>query len=221
MKLLALLTLAPLLALASPTLAEDTAPAEPTPVAAEPEREWQTVPVAIETTLGTITVAVETERAPITASNFLRYADEHRLDGTEFYRVLKLEWGKQPNGLIQGGAQNDPDRILPPIEHEPTDKTGLSHTRGSLSMARYAPGSATADFTIMVGDVTVLDADLKSEDPDLRAGFAVFGHVTGGMDVVEAIYGQPIDPDKGEDFIKGQLLAAPIKILSVKRVEAP
>lgn len=220
MKFLALLALAPLMALASPVLAEDAAPAEPVP-AAEPAHVWATVPVAIETTMGTIIVALETERAPVTSANFLRYADEHRLDGTVFYRVLKLEWGQQPNGLIQGGAQNDPDRILPPIEHEPTDRTGLTHTRGALSMARYAPGTATSDFTIMVGDVSVLDANLQSEDPDLRAGFAVFGQVTGGMDVVDAIYGQPIDPEKGEEVVKGQLLAEPVKIISVKRIEAP
>lgn len=225
MKFFALLSVAPLLALASPGLAQNDGPHGATPdpaaTAVAPEREWKTTPVAIETTLGTITVALETERAPITSANFLRYADQHRLDGTVFYRVLKLEWGQQPNGLIQGGAQNDPDRILPPIAHEPTDKTGLSHVRGALSMARYAPGSATADFTIMVGDVTSLDADPKSEDPDQQAGFAVFGHVTGGMDVVEAIYGQPIDPEKGEAFLKGQLLAQPVKIVRISRVEAP
>ena len=82
-----------------------------------------TTNVVIATELGDIVVALETERAPITAANFLRYADEKRFDGTVFYRAMRLDWGEQPNGLIQGGTQWDPNRILPPIAHEPTTRT--------------------------------------------------------------------------------------------------
>src|SRR3989337_2545486 len=78
-----------------------------------------TTNVVIATELGEIIVALETERAPVTVANFLRYADEKRFDGTVFYRVMKLDWGEQPNGLIQGGTQWDPDRILPPIPPQP------------------------------------------------------------------------------------------------------
>src|SRR5690349_19603218 len=86
-----------------------------------------TTNVVIETELGRIVVALETERAPVTAANFLRYADEKRFDGIEFYRAMKLDWGEQPNGLIQAGTQWDPKRILAPIAHEPTDVTGVRH----------------------------------------------------------------------------------------------
>ena len=99
------------------------------------------------TSLGTIVVAVETERAPVTAANFLRYVDAKRFDGTTFYRAMKL--GKDGEyGLIQGGVRGDPKRALPPIAHEPTSKTGLTHDEGAISMARTTPGTATGDFFI-------------------------------------------------------------------------
>ena len=203
-----------LLLVASAGQAQDTgAPAPP------PLNRPETTQVVIETTLGAITLALETERAPITANNFLRYADEHRLDGTEFYRVMKLDWGEQPNGLIQGGALWDPERILPSIAHEPTDQTGVHHTAGTISMARGEPGTANADFSILLGDLEGLDADPASDDPDIRAGYAAFGHVVSGMEVVRAIWNATIDPEKGEGMLKGQLLADPVKILRVRRVE--
>jgi len=177
--------------------------------------------VVLETSMGDIVIALETERAPITASNFLRYVDEGRLDGTVFYRAMPIDWGEQPNGLIQAGTQFDPDRILPAIAHEPTSVTGLSHTRGALSMARNEPGTATGDFSIMVGDQTGLDADPDNADPDLQPGYAVFGHVTQGMDVVEAIHAAPTDPEAGEGWMKGQMLAEPVEIIEARRVKEP
>ena len=177
-----------------------------------------TTNVVIATELGNIVVALETERAPITAANFLRYADEKRFDGIVFYRAMKLDWGEQPNGLVQAGAQFDPKRILPPIAHEPTDLTGVEHTLGAISMARNEPGSATGDFSIMLAPQPGLDADPDNEDENLRAGYAAFGHVTQGMDVVRAIFDAPVDPDKGEGWMKGQMLAEPVTILSARRV---
>ena len=188
----------------------------------EPEvqsREYATQLVLIETTIGDITVSIETERAPVTAANFLRYVDEDRFDGTHFYRAMHLDWGEPPNGLLQGGTQMDPDRVLDPIAHEPTSQTGLSHTNGALSMARYDPGTATGDFSIMIKDQTGLDADPTSSDPNLL-GFAVFGYVVDGMDVVQAIHALPPDPEKGEGWMKGQLLAEPVEIVDMRRVEA-
>lgn len=184
------------------------------PAAAPPRTDL----VALETTMGTITVAIESERAPITAANFLRYVDEKRFDGTVFYRAMRLDWDPQPNGLIQGGTQWDPKQVLPGIPHEPTTVTGLSHTRGALSMAMGEPGTANGDFSIMVQDQTGLDADPKATDPVWRNGYAVFGYVTDGMDVVEAIHALPADPDKGEGWMKGQMLAQPVKVLTVRRV---
>ena len=189
----------------------------------EPEvqsREYATQLVLIETTMGDIMVSIETERAPVTAANFLRYVDEDRFDGTHFYRAMHLDWGEPPNGLLQGGTQMDPDRVLDPIAHEPTSQTGLSHTNGALSMARYDPGTATGDFSIMIKDQTGLDADPTSSDPNLQLGFAVFGYVVDGMDVVQAIHALPPDPEKGEGWMKGQLLAEPVEIVDMRRVEA-
>lgn len=207
-----LAALAPLALFAAPLAAQDEAPAE--------AQDFATQLVVIETTMGDITVAIETERAPVTAANFLRYVDEDRFDGTAFYRAMHLDWGEPPNGLLQGGTQMHPDRVLDPIAHEPTTQTGLSHTDGALSMARYDPGSATGDFSIMIKDQTGLDATPASSDPSLQAGFAVFGHVVAGMDVVHAIHALPPDPDKGEGWMKGQLLADPVEIVDMRRMDA-
>ncbi|WP_428028160.1 peptidylprolyl isomerase [Altererythrobacter sp.] len=204
------------LALATPLAAQEAETAPPT----SPAHAYETVDVVIETTMGDITIALETERAPITAANFLRYVDEDRFDGIVCYRAMHLKWGEPPNGLLQCGTQMNPDRILPPIAHEPTNETGLSHTDGALSMARYDPGSATGDFSIMIKDQKGLDAQPSSEDPNLRPGFAVFGYVIGGMDVVHAIHAMPADPDKGEGWMKGQMLADPVEIVDVRRVNA-
>ena len=174
--------------------------------------------VVLETALGPITVAIESERAPRTAANFLRYVDEKRFDGTAFYRAMRLDWGEQPNGLVQAGAQMDPKRVLPPIPHEPTNVTGVHHKAGTLSMARYEPGTATGDFSIMLSDdMHGLDADPAGATDDAKAGYAAFGHVVEGMDVVRAIFEAPTDPDKGEGWMKGQMLAQPVKIIRARR----
>jgi peptidyl-prolyl cis-trans isomerase A (cyclophilin A) len=86
-------------------------------------------------------------------------------------------------------------------------------------MARYEPGSATGDFSIMVSAQPGLDADPRAEDPELRAGYAAFGRVVEGMDVVRAIFEAPTDPNKGEGFMKGQMLAEPVKVIRVRRQE--
>lgn len=189
--------------------------------APSPAPESKLVRVAIETALGTITLDLDAGRAPVTTANFLRYADEKRFDGTVFYRVMRLEWGEQPNGLIQGGAQGNPQRVLPPIVHEPTNVTGITHTAGTISMARFAPGTATGDFSILLSDIHGLDANPDAPDPDSAAGFAAFGHVVDGMSVVRKIFDAPISETEGEGFLKGQMIENPVKILSVKRVELP
>ena len=203
----------PLLMLALPVAAQMQAPPA-TPTGPE------LTEVVLQTTQGPITVALETERAPVTAGNFLAYVDAGKFDGTVFYRAMRLDWGEQPNGLIQGGTENDPDRILPPIAHERTSDTGVLHTAGALSMARLEPGSATGDFSITLSPQPGLDADPASHDPDRREGYAAFGHVTAGMEVVQAIFDAPVDPDKGEGWMKGQMLAEPVRIISAKRVAA-
>jgi len=175
-----------------------------------PKPAAKTVPVVLATSLGAVTIAVEVERAPLTAANFLRYVDEKRLDGTAFYRSFKYD-DEQFGGFIQGGTQNDPKRILAPVPHEPTSRTGLSHTDGVISMAQAAPGTATGDFFIMVGDQKGFDA--TADQP----GYAAFARVTGGMDVIRAIWNAPRSPTRGEGVMKGQMLEPQVKILSARR----
>jgi len=136
---LALLLLWPTLA-----LAQDAA----TPPAPLPR-------VVMETSAGRIVIEVNDRQAPITGGNFLRYVDEHRFDGTSFYRAVRAA----PDlGLVQGGTNNDPAKTLPPIAHEPTTVTGLSHVDGAVSMARYDAGTATGDFFVSVGSTPSYDA---------------------------------------------------------------
>jgi len=171
--------------------------------------------VQMETSAGRIVIEVEVAKAPITAANFLRYVDEHRFDGMTFYRAMKAAPGM---GLVQGGTNNDPERTLPPIVHEPTTQTGLSHTDGAVSMARYAPGTATGDFFISVGPTPSYDAGRSfSVDPD---GFAVFGRVVEGMEIARAILDAPTSPTEGEGFMRGQMLEPKITILQAWR-ESP
>jgi peptidyl-prolyl cis-trans isomerase A (cyclophilin A) len=200
-RLLALLAAA---LLAAPAFAQE-APPTPTPAP-------RTVNVLLRTSEGDITVALEVERAPITAGNFLHYVDTHRLDGTEFYRAMRIGEG----GLVQGGVR-DSSKLFPPIAHEPTSQTGLSHTDGAISLARTAPGTATADFFIIVGDrMTGLDAGPNSGGDHL--GFAAFGHVTAGMDVVRRILAAPTSPTEGEGVMRGQMLSPRITIITARRV---
>lgn len=175
----------------------------------------ETTTVVLETSAGEITIVLETELAPITAGNFLRYVKEDRLDGTAFYRAMQVAWDA-PNGLIQGGARNDPERILPPIAHEPTSQTGLSHIAGTISMAMGEPGTSNGDFFIVLRDQPSMDADPAAKETFEQHGFAAFGKVIGGMDVVHAIHAAPIDPDLGEGWMKGQMLAEPVMIVNAR-----
>lgn len=196
--------------LASPAFAQTQAP--PTPAVQAPRP--ATVRVSLQTSEGPIVLELETERAPITAGNFLRYVDQKRLDGVTFYRATKVAPGY---GLIQGGARNDPKRALPPIAHEPTSKTGLSHVDGAISMARNAPGSASGDFFITIGAMPSMDADPTKPGDNL--GFAVFGRVVEGMDVVHRILDAPTSPTEGEGVMRGQILAIPVRITTARRAD--
>jgi peptidyl-prolyl cis-trans isomerase A (cyclophilin A) len=190
---------------AGPAFAQAQAPA-PSP---------ELTPVALTTPLGRIVLALETRRAPITAGNFLTYVDRKLYDGASFYR------GSQPPGVtqggfgfVQGGLQNDPKKVLPPIAHESTLVTGLSHVDGTVSMARHAPGTAQADWIICLGDQTYLDA--SPTDP-AQVGFAAFGHVTEGMELLKQILVMPKDPTKGDGPMKGEMLAQPVPIIAARR----
>lgn len=170
------------------------------------------VRVALDTAKGRVVIAVHAVKAPITAGNFLKYVDQKRFDGTAFYRGV----GAPDYGFVQAGTQNDPKRILPPIKHEPTTMTGLTHDDGALSMARYAPGSATGDFFIVLGKMPAMDAHPEAAGDN--QGFAVFAHVVEGMDVVKAILADPKSPTKGEGVMKGQMLETPVRITTARRL---
>jgi len=174
-----------------------------------------TVLVTLLTGEGPIVLELEKERAPVTTAAFLRNVDAKRYDGGTFYRAINMA---ENFGLVQGGiAPLKPGQKLPPaIAHEPTAQTGLSHRTGTVSMARAEPGSARTDFFITVGDMSSLDA--QPDKPGDNLGFAAFGHVVEGMDVVLKIMRAPISATLGEkEGMKGQMIADPVKIVSARR----
>lgn len=186
----------------------------PAPLAAQPAP--APVRVLLQTGEGPITVELYRDKAPVTVANFLKYVDQKRLDGASFYRAARAEGAPPDYGLVQFGVRNNPKKLLPPIKHEPTSQTGLSHLSGTLSMARSAPGTAAGDIFIVVGDMTSLDADPKAAGDNL--GFAAFGRVVEGMDLVKRILAAPISPTAGEGAFKGQILARPVVISSARRL---
>jgi len=188
------------------TAAVSQAPAPPAQTAVPKE---ELVPVEIDTSLGRIVVALDKGHAPISTANFLHYVDTHRYDGETFYRATHIGDG----GLIQGGVLSNALKLFAPIKHEPTSQTGLHNVAGSIVMANGGPGTARADFFILASDVPQFDATAD----DL--GYAVFGHVTEGMDVVQKILASPVSSTKGKGALKGQMLEPAVKITKVARVK--
>ena len=200
-----------LAALAAPLCAQSSAPPTSAPSAA-PLPKQELVPVAIDTSLGRIVVALDRTHAPITTANFLHYVDTHRFDGQSFYRAMHQGEG----GLIQGGLTTDARKLFPPIAHEPTTRTNLHNVTGAISMANAGPGTARADFFILLSDMPGLDAGGPGGDAN---GFAAFGHVIDGMDVVRKIYDSRLSTTKGSDAMKGQMLDPPVKIIRMARLK--
>jgi peptidyl-prolyl cis-trans isomerase A (cyclophilin A) len=195
------------------TMAAQVAPTPAPPPAPIPPP--AAVRVALDTSEGRIVIELDKARAPITTANFLKYVDQKRLDGIGFYRTAK---GGPHFGFVQFGVQNAPKRVLPPIKHEPTTLTGLKHLDGTISIARYAPGTANGDFTIMVGDQPSLDANPAA--PGDNQGYAAFGHVVEGMEVIQKIFDAPTSPTAGEGLMKGQMIVPPILITAARRIPA-
>lgn len=154
-----------------------------------------TVLVRLETALGTIDLEVDVDRAPVTAANFLRYVDAGRYDGGRFHRTVRPDTEVRedvPIEVIQAGvAPRREKQDFPPIPLERTRDTGLRHVDGALSMARAEPDSATSDFFLCLGDQPSLDFG-GARNPDGQ-GFAVFGRVVRGMEVVRAIQAAPAE----------------------------
>jgi peptidyl-prolyl cis-trans isomerase A (cyclophilin A) len=162
----------------------------------------------IKTSLGDIVVELFPHQAPLTCENFLKYTDAKLYDGTDFFRVQNTK--NQDNRpvkieVIQGGAVDSAKRF-PPIVHESTARTGLRHKDGTLSMARGDTGTAASSFFICINDQPELDFAGK-RNPDGQ-GFAAFGQVVEGIEIVREIYKQPF---------KGDAFTPKIRILSISR----
>lgn len=172
----------------------------------------ESVRVLIDTELGEIEVEVDVAKAPGTAANFLRYVDEDFYDGGQFHRTVTMQ--NQPNNdvkieVIQASINEaNKDDQFDPIPLERTTKTGLLHKAGAISMARDAPDSATSSFFFCIGDQPELDFG-GARNPDGQ-GFAAFGRITRGMDVVKKIQMSPREE---------QRLTPPVRIRSVRRVQ--
>ena len=165
--------------------------------------------VIIQTDQGDIEIEVDSVRAPVTAKNFLRYVDLGFYRVGRFHRTVTAD--NQPGNkvkiaVIQAGLDTLRVKDFPPIPLERTKVTGLSHRDGTVSMARDGPDTATSDFFICVGDQKELDFGGK-RNPDGQ-GFAAFGRVVLGMDVVTRIHQSPA---------QGQRLEPPVAILNISR----
>ena len=171
----------------------------------------KTVMIKMETDLGPIQIELFPDKAPITVSNFLQYIDETRYGDLHFYRVVHM--GNQPDNevkieVIQGGLGFDKHPMeLPPITHETTDKSGTKHEDGTISMARLEPGTASSEIFICINDQPELDFGGK-RNPDGQ-GFAAFGKVVSGMDIVRQIQMM---------LSKEQMLVKSVNIKSIKRI---
>lgn len=176
----------------------------------------QDVVVVFETDKGTIEVAVDAARAPISAANFLKYVDGGFYDGGTVNRAVRPDNTVRRDVEIQViQFQVDAAReheAYPPIPLERTSVTGLRHGHGTLSMARNGPDTATGSFSIVIGDQPSMDFGGR-RNPDGQ-GFAAFGRVIGGMDVVAAIHASPT----GQAGPYGtESLSPPIRIIKAHR----
>jgi peptidyl-prolyl cis-trans isomerase A (cyclophilin A) len=170
------------------------------------------VRVILDTEFGRITVEVDVGRAPVTAGNFLKYVDGGFYDGGRFHRAVRPATERRtdvPIQVIQAGI--NPERraaAFPAIPLERTRATGLTHVDGAISMARNGPDSARSDFFLCIGDQPELDfAGRRNADGQ---GFAAFGRVVDGMDVVKRIQAETVRPGT-------ETLDPPITILKAQR----
>jgi peptidyl-prolyl cis-trans isomerase A (cyclophilin A) len=168
------------------------------------------VRIRFQTDLGSFEIEVDVAHAPVTAANFLKYVDGGFYDGGQVHRSARLETrATRPVKIevIQAGIDAERSSAqLPPIPLERTSTTGLPHKDGVISMARGGPDSGRSDFSICIGDQPSLDFG-GARNPDGQ-GFAAFGRVVSGMDVVRAIRRAPAD---------GETLKPPVRIVTARR----
>ena len=169
--------------------------------------------VVIATRLGNITVELEDRKAPLSTANFLRYVAAAKYDGGVFYRAARVRGAPTTGTIVASpGGKAQP---FPPIAHESTTKTGLRHTTGTISLGRFAPGSAKGDFFICLGDLPYLDA--RPGAPGDNLGFAAFGQVIQGLSVARRILASPTSEQAPFVEQKGEWLKPTIPILSARK----
>lgn len=165
------------------------------------------VRVRLETAWGPVVLALDMRHAPLTSANFLRYVDDGRFNGVSFYRSARNQ--RAPRyGFVQSGIRTEATRILDPLPHESTKKTGIRHLDMTISMARFAPGTAAGNFFITVGPMAWMD--WSPSNP----GYAAFGRVVGGQDVIRRILGAPTT-----GAMRGTLLRNPVVVRRAVRLD--
>ena len=168
------------------------------------------IPIVIETELGSIEAELDSARAPVTVTNILRYIDGKLFDGARFFRAVRMD--NQPTDSVKieviqlSISRENAGRGFPPIPLERTSVTGIRHLDGTLSMARSGPDTGTSSFSIVINAQPEMDFGGKRQ-PDGQ-GFAAFGRVTKGMDVVKKIQSQPVN---------AQRLVTPVQVLRITR----
>lgn len=175
------------------------------------------VRVLMSTSEGNIEIELYTSSASVTAGNFLALVDDEQFDGASFYRVVSSEndRGSPLIDVIQGGLGPRASEFQS-IDHETTEQTGILHTDGVISMARGDVGTASTEFFIILGDQPSLDFG-GTRNPDGQ-GFAAFGKVVNGMDVVRTIQNLPADGASDSEYTDGQILTDPVTIISIRRI---
>lgn len=170
------------------------------------------VRVRLETSAGNIVLALNAKAAPKTVANFMIYVDDGRLDNTTFYRAYRRKDNPRL-GFVQGGIDTEARRVyFPTVELEPTSKTGLRHLDGTISMARHKEeNSGTGNFSIQIGPNPTLDARPG------YSGYAAFGQVVSGMDVIKRILA--LDTCCGRGVMFGQMIRKRVSIIRAVRLD--
>ncbi|MDO8899801.1 MAG: peptidylprolyl isomerase [Phenylobacterium sp.] len=170
--------------------------------------------VTMKTAQGTIVIELEDQKAPLTSANFLRYVDAKAYDGGQFFRAARSDWAPTEGTIVAQPPATA--RPFPPIRHESTTLTGLSHTHGTISLGRFAPGTATNTFFICLGDQSFLDA--RPDQPGDNLGYAAFGKVVSGLPTAQKILAQPTGGETKFADQKDQWLKTPVIIETLRRV---
>lgn len=169
--------------------------------------------VKVVTDHGAFTLELEAQHAPLTTANFLHYVDAQKFDGAAFFRTTHPPGDPATGTLV--AAPSARQHPFPPIAHESTTQTGLKHLDGTISLGRFQPGTATDNVFICLGPQPSFDADPHAKGDNL--GYAAFGHVAEGMAVVRRIHGLPANGHSPFASQRGEWLAHPVVIASMRR----